>query len=167
MASTDDGLLGALAGFNPVSATVGVSSTGRSKGWGTVKFNSPEEAEAAGIETEPDQLRREAGLHTPFESVAGLAQQAGIDTLVLVRLRPPPVYDFQVMGMLGDTFDGEVVIAEDGEEVTPARDDASTQHGPDGRPAGVRLAEAEAAHIDGLQIASRGWRPRRRCMVRP
>ena len=81
---------------------------------------SAEEAEAAGIETEPDQLRREAGLHTPFESVAGLAQQAGIDTLVLVRLRPPPVYDFQVMGMLGDTFDGEGVIAEDGEEVTPA-----------------------------------------------
>ena len=45
--TTDETLLGALAGFNPVSATVGVSSTGRSKGWGTVKFSSPEEAEAA------------------------------------------------------------------------------------------------------------------------
>jgi len=80
---------------------------------------SAEEARAAGIETEPEQLRREAGLHTPFESVAELAREAGVDTLVLVRLRPPPVYDFQVMGMLGDAFDGEVVIAEDAEEITP------------------------------------------------
>jgi len=45
--TTDDSLLSALAGFSPVSAEVGVSSTGRSKGWGTVKFGSPEEAEAA------------------------------------------------------------------------------------------------------------------------
>ena len=45
--TTDDSLLTALAEFSPVSAEVGVSSTGRSKGWGTVKFSSPEEAEAA------------------------------------------------------------------------------------------------------------------------
>jgi len=45
--TTDETLFSALSGFNPVSATVGVSSTGRSKGWGTVKFSSAEEAEAA------------------------------------------------------------------------------------------------------------------------
>jgi len=88
---------------------------------------SPEEARAAGIETEPDRLRREARLHTPFDSVARLAQEAGVDTLVLVRLRPPPVYDFQVTGMIGDAFDGRIVIAEDGEQVTPEPRPLSTR----------------------------------------
>ncbi len=94
---------------------------------------SPEEAQAAGIETDPDRLRREARLHTPLESVARLAQEAGVDTLVLVRLRPPPVYDFQVTNMIGDAFDGRIVIAEDGEQVTP-----------EPRPLSTRVPEASA-----------------------
>ena len=80
---------------------------------------TPEEARTAGIETDPERLRREARLHTPLDSVARLAHEAGVDTLVLVRLRPPPVYDFQITGMIGDAFGGRIVIADDGDELTP------------------------------------------------
>jgi hypothetical protein len=34
-------------------------------------------------------------------------------------MRPPPVYDLQITSVVDDTFDGRVVIAEDGDEITP------------------------------------------------
>ena len=42
-----------------------------------------------------------------------------METLVLVRLRPPPVYDVQITGLVDDDFSGRIVIADDGDEITP------------------------------------------------
>jgi ribonuclease Z len=80
---------------------------------------TPEQAEAAGLEEDPEQLRREAAIQTPLAQAAGIARRAGIETLVLVRLRPPPVYDLQITSLVGDGFDGRIAVAEDGDEFTP------------------------------------------------
>jgi ribonuclease Z len=80
---------------------------------------TPEEARAMGLTDDPERLRRDAALHTGLEAVGSLARRAGTDTLVLVRLRPPPVYHLQVTSVVDDTFDGRVIVAEDGDELTP------------------------------------------------
>ncbi len=67
----------------------------------------------------PERLRREAELHAQLGDVGGLAQRAGVDTLALVRMRPPPAYDLQVTQRIADRFDGRVVVAEDGDELRP------------------------------------------------
>lgn len=66
-----------------------------------------------------DLLRKEAELHPKLETIGALAQEMGVATLVLTRLRPPPVYDFQYRNIVGENFDGRVVIPEDGDEITP------------------------------------------------
>ena len=71
------------------------------------------------IDVSPDQLRREMAFYTRFEDVGGIASRAGVETLVLVRLRPPPVYDIQITSEIGPTFDGRIVIPDDGDEITP------------------------------------------------
>ena len=78
---------------------------------------------AAAVEGTPAEraeiLRREAEIHPKLESVGKLAREMGVATLVLTRLRPPPVYRFQYQSIVGEDFGGRVVIAEDGEEITP------------------------------------------------
>jgi len=64
-------------------------------------------------------LRREAESHPRLETIGELAREMGVGTLVLTRLRPPPVYDFQYRSIVGEDFGGRVVIADDGEEITP------------------------------------------------
>ena len=66
-----------------------------------------------------DVLRREAEIHPKLETIGELAREMGIRTLVLTRLRPPPVYDFQYAKIVGEDFGGRVVIAKDGDEITP------------------------------------------------
>jgi ribonuclease Z len=80
---------------------------------------TPEQAQAAGLEEDPEQLRREAAIHTSLAQAAGIARRAGAETLVLVRLRPPPVYDLQITTLIGDGFDGRIAVADDGDEFTP------------------------------------------------
>jgi ribonuclease Z len=80
---------------------------------------TPEQAREMGIEEDPEQLRREAALHTGIDAVGEIARRAGAKTLVLVRLRPPPVYDLQVTSVVDDRFEGRVIVAEDGGEITP------------------------------------------------
>ena len=72
-----------------------------------------------GFEADPERLRREAVEHTEIDEVGALAQAAGVETLVLVRLRPPPVYDLQITSVVDDEFAGRIVIASDGDEITP------------------------------------------------
>ncbi len=62
----------------------------------------------------PEALQREGAWHTRLEDVGGIAQRMGVRTLVLTRLRPPPVFDFQYTGPVGESFQGRVVIAADG-----------------------------------------------------
>jgi ribonuclease Z len=80
---------------------------------------TPELAAQIGLDVDPERLRRDAALHTGVEDVGDLARRAGVETLVLVRLRPPPVYDLQITSLVGDRFDGRVVVADDGDELTP------------------------------------------------
>ena len=79
----------------------------------------PELVEELQIDVDPERLQREAALQTAIEEVGGVAQEAGVPTLVLVRLRPPPVYDLQITGVVGKQFDGRIVLPEDGDEITP------------------------------------------------
>jgi ribonuclease Z len=76
----------------------------------------PEIAAKIGVETDPERLRREIALHTRIEEVGGLAARAGVERLVLVRLRPPPVYDIQLTHEVDDHFDGAILIPDDGDE---------------------------------------------------
>ena len=58
-------------------------------------------------------------MHTSFTQVGGIARRAGVETLVLVRLRPPPVFDLQVSMLVDDQFDGRIHVADDGDEWQP------------------------------------------------
>jgi ribonuclease Z len=80
---------------------------------------TPDLAEKIGLDVDSERLRREGALHTSIEAVGDLAHRAGVETLVLVRLRPPPVYDLQITGLVDDRFGGHIVIAGDGDEITP------------------------------------------------
>jgi ribonuclease BN (tRNA processing enzyme) len=80
---------------------------------------TPEQAGELGIEAEAGRLEREARLHTALRDVGALAARAGVGSLVLVRLRPPPVYDLQITTLVDDTYSGRIVIPDDGEEITP------------------------------------------------
>ncbi len=79
----------------------------------------PEDIEAAGVIADPERLRSEAAMHTSILEVGDLAQRAGVATLVLTRMRPPPFYDIQVTGIARQSFEGAIVIPEDGDELLP------------------------------------------------
>lgn len=79
----------------------------------------PELAAEIGLQVDPRRLEGEARLHTSIEAVGGLASRAGVETLVLVRLRPPPVYDVQITRPIGASYTGRVMIPDDGEELRP------------------------------------------------
>jgi ribonuclease BN (tRNA processing enzyme) len=80
---------------------------------------TPEQVAEFEIQEDPERLKREAALHTTLEAVGRVARRAEVETLVLVRLRPPPVYDLQVTTLVDDSYDGRVVVAADGDEITP------------------------------------------------
>jgi len=79
---------------------------------------SLEAAAEAGVDR-IDVLEREAERHLRVESVAELATRAGVRQLVLTRLRPPPVFDFQFRRLVQAGFRGSVVIASDGDLIRP------------------------------------------------
>jgi ribonuclease Z len=74
--------------------------------------------EAVGPER-AEVLRREAEIHPRLETIGEQAREMGVGTLVLTRLRPPPVYDFQYEKIVREGFGGRVVIAKDGDEIRP------------------------------------------------
>jgi ribonuclease BN (tRNA processing enzyme) len=80
---------------------------------------TPEHAEAAGVTEDPERLRREAAMHTSILEVGELASRAGVASLVLVRLRPPPMFGLQVSSLVSDSFEGSIRIPEDGDEIEP------------------------------------------------
>jgi ribonuclease BN (tRNA processing enzyme) len=80
---------------------------------------TPQIAEEMGMDEDAGLLLREAAEHTSIADVGSLAQRAGVKTLVLVRMRPPPIYDVQVTSIVDDDFDGRIVIAVDGTELIP------------------------------------------------
>lgn len=76
-----------------------------------------EDAEDAGIMIDPELLRLEAALHTAVVDVGPIAQRAGAEILVLTRMRPPPFYNWQIEGTVGQYYDGDIIIAADAEEI--------------------------------------------------
>lgn len=84
-----------------------------------VYLPSPDELEDAGVIADPERLRLEAALHTSLLDVGGLASRAGVPKLALVRMRPPPFFTIQVTSLVGKTYDGKVIIPDDGEEIEP------------------------------------------------
>ncbi|MCZ6463446.1 MAG: hypothetical protein O7A09_03830 [Proteobacteria bacterium] len=81
---------------------------------------TPADMEAAGIvDVDLDLLRREEELHTSILEVGALAERTGVETLVLVRMRPPPMFDIQVTGELRKHFSGGIWIPDDGDELEP------------------------------------------------
>ena len=78
-----------------------------------------EDIEDAGVIADPERLRMEAALHTSILDVGELASRAGVETLVLVRMRPPPFFEIQVTGLVGRDFEGNIVVPADGDELTP------------------------------------------------
>ena len=79
----------------------------------------PEDIEGAGIIADPERLIAEAALHTSIEKIGALATRARAKKLALVRMRPPPFYAFQIEAIVGQTYDGTILLPEDGEELTP------------------------------------------------
>ena len=78
------------------------------------------ELEGTGAEVpNPERIELEAKFHTSILEVGKIATDAQIDRLVLVRLRPPPFFDLQVHSIVANDYDGEIVIANDGDTVFP------------------------------------------------
>lgn len=78
-----------------------------------------EDAKNAEVELDIASLDRERALHTSINDVGALAARARVRALALVRLRPPPLYAFRFAAIAGRTFDGEVEIPEDGDDLWP------------------------------------------------
>jgi ribonuclease BN (tRNA processing enzyme) len=72
--------------------------------------NTPEELE---------QLKRSIEHRPTLGASGGLAQDAGVYKLIFVRLSPPPIFDRPLLKEIHKEFTGVVVLAEDGEEITP------------------------------------------------
>lgn len=68
---------------------------------------------------EAEALREEATRHTALEDIGTLASRMQVRILVLTRLRPPPVFDFQYTRIVEQEFSGHVIIADDGDTFTP------------------------------------------------
>ncbi len=85
---------------------------------GAVYGASLDAAEEAGAER-IEMLRAEAGQQFLLEDVGGVAASARARGLVLVRLRPPPVFPSQYRNLVGESYRGAVVVPPDGEVITP------------------------------------------------
>lgn len=64
------------------------------------------------------RIAREAAWHTQAAAAGEVAARAGAHTLVLVRLRPPPLHDRQYVSLVRERFAGPVVLASDADEIT-------------------------------------------------
>jgi ribonuclease BN (tRNA processing enzyme) len=67
-----------------------------------------------------DALLREAESHPRLEAIGGLAARAGVRSVVLTRLRPPPPFASQYESVVEEGgFRGRVHVPEDGDRLTP------------------------------------------------
>lgn len=78
-----------------------------------------EDLEPAGVVADAERLANEAAISTPLLGVGKIATRAGVPTLMLIRLRPPPFFDLQVRSIVANEFAGEILVPEDGDEVAP------------------------------------------------
>lgn len=108
-----------LAGAKPEPDRLVELATGATTLVGPGFFaRSVEMAIEAGAEN-ADQLRREAKLQIPLEALADAATRAGVGTLVVTRLTPPPLFDEQFKTPIREAFRGDVRIAHECDEIAP------------------------------------------------
>ncbi|MDJ0785779.1 MAG: hypothetical protein QNK05_03160 [Myxococcota bacterium] len=74
---------------------------------------SLEAAAEAGVDG-LEVIQREAAQHLRLEDIGDLGTRTGVKLLVLTRMRPPPVFEFQYRRLVNETFRGRVEIAPDG-----------------------------------------------------
>ncbi len=109
------GIVVAAAGSDP-DAVAALSQGVATLAVGALYGASLDTALEAGAER-PEVLRREAARHFRLEDLGALAGRAGVRQVVLTRLRPPPVFDFQYERIVGSGFRGQVEVAADGDVV--------------------------------------------------
>lgn len=78
-----------------------------------------EDAKNADMEFDMGALDRERTLHTSINDIGDIATRAGVKAIGLVRLRPPPLYEFRFKAIVGSKFTGEVLIPDDGDDLWP------------------------------------------------
>jgi len=78
---------------------------------------APDELEEAGVIADPERLAKEGALHTSILDVGELAERAGVERLVLVRMRPPPFFALQVRMIVGGAFSGDIDVPADGDDI--------------------------------------------------
>jgi ribonuclease BN (tRNA processing enzyme) len=66
-----------------------------------------------------DQLRRDAKLLLPLDALAQAAARAGVGTLAITRLTPPPLFDEQFKTVAREHFPGEIRVAHECDEISP------------------------------------------------
>ncbi len=64
-----------------------------------------------------ERLRQESAWRTPIPEAGAQARRAGARALALVRLRPPPLFAFQVSSAAGDAYRGDLLVPADGDEI--------------------------------------------------
>jgi ribonuclease Z len=108
-----------VAGANPDPDALAAFATGASTLVGPGFFaRSVSMAIDAGAEN-ADQLRREAKLQLPLERLAEIATRAGVGTLAVTRLTPPPLFDEQFKTPMRDLFHGTLRIGHECDEIAP------------------------------------------------
>jgi ribonuclease BN (tRNA processing enzyme) len=108
-----------VSGANPDPDRLVALATGATTLVGPGFFaRSVEMAIDAGAEN-AEQIRREAKLLLPLERLAEIATRAGVGTLAVTRLTPPPLFDEQFRTAIGDGFRGELRIGHECDELGP------------------------------------------------
>lgn len=108
-----------VSGINPDPEKLGTLGTGATLLVGAGFYaESIEMGIEAGAEN-AEQLRREAALHLPLQRLAEAATRAGVGTLVVTRLQPPPLFDQQYLTAVRENFAGFASIAQECDEAAP------------------------------------------------
>ena len=71
------------------------------------------------IDEPPLMVLPTLAVHTSLNEVGALATTTRARGLALVRLRPPPFYEFQYRTIVRRSFDGTVLVPEDGDALYP------------------------------------------------
>jgi ribonuclease Z len=108
-----------VSGLNPDPEKLGTFGTGATLLVGAGFYaQSVEMGIEAGAEN-AEQLRRDAALQLPLQRLAEAATRAGVGTLLVTRLQPPPLFDEQYRTAIREQFAGHAVIANECDEIAP------------------------------------------------
>lgn len=108
-----------VSGLNPDPEKLGSFATGATLLVGAGFYAKSVEMGIEAGAANAEQLRRDAALQLPLERLAEAATRAGVGTLLVTRLQPPPLFDEQYRTAARENFAGRAVIASECDEVAP------------------------------------------------